>query len=441
MLKKVLISGGIPVTLCDPDSAILALSWGANGTIVYESHSYAGLMQVSSLAGPPKKLTFPAKGKFHKHPNFLPDGNSLLFTIGERGVTMRKTDRIAVLSLQSGIQKVLMQGASAQGTDNGYIVYYWKNALWAAAFDAESQEINNQSIPIAEGVHYDHSAHYSISVDGTLLYVLAPIAQPRNLVWVDRDGKINNLDLDRRAYLQPSISPNGEYIAVIVDSQNGADLWTYGLKHRTRTRLTFDESREASPVWSPDVTYIYYSSNRVDDLFRVTTDGSSVIEQLTDSPHNQFGYSITPDGKQLLFAERDGSFVSGAYLSLIPVFDEKTADVLLKREFNETEPAISPDGNWLAYTSDRSGLSQVYVSPFPNINESVWLVSIDGGRYPRWNPNGHELFYWGPADLMTVDIKTARDFEAGRAKTLLAIIGFYTTTFEILILIQQVNDS
>ncbi|WNC67940.1 winged helix-turn-helix domain-containing protein [Thalassotalea nanhaiensis] len=418
MLKKISISGGTPITLCDPGAQILALSWGANGTIVYESNSYAGLMQVSSLSGIPEKLTFPANGEFHKHPNVSPDGNSLFFTIGERGVTTRKTDRIAVLSLQSGKKKVLMEGATPQLTINGYLIYYWNNVLWAAEFDDKHLKVNVQSIPIAEGVHYDHAAHYSIAADGTLLYVLATALQPKSLVWVDRYGKVDNLNLDRRAYLQPNISPNGEYVAVIVDSKNGADLWTYSLEHGTSTRLTYDQSREASPVWSPDGKYIYYSSNRVDDLFRVTTDGSGVIEQLTDSSSYQFGYSITPDGQHLLFDERDGNFISGAHLAVLPVFHETKSDVLLKTEFNETEPELSPDGNWLSYTSDRSGETEIYVRPFPNTKDSVWQVSIDGGRNPRWNPNGQEIFYWGPENLMAVDIKTAPNFENGRPKVL-----------------------
>jgi dipeptidyl aminopeptidase/acylaminoacyl peptidase len=267
-------------------------------------------------------------------------------------------------------------------------------------------------------VHYDHSAHYSVSADGTLLYVLATILQPRNLVWVDRYGEIDHLPMDRRAYLQPNISPKGDYIAAIVDSKSGADLWTYSVENGTSTRLTFDESREASPVWSPDGKYIYYSSNRIDDLFQVATDGSGVTRQLTDSPHYQFGYSTTPNGQQLLFDSRDGNFVSGAYLAMTPLSEEATPNILLQTKFNETEPAISPDGNWLAYTSDRSGQTEIYISPFPNINQSAWRLSIDGGRYPRWNPSGQELFYWGPADLMSVEIQTVPELKAGRARTL-----------------------
>ncbi len=156
----------------------------------------------------------------------------------------------------------------------------------------------------------------------------------------------------------------------------------------------------------------------------MTTDGSGVIEQLTDSPQYQFGYSFTADGQHFLLDERDSNFLSEAYLSMISVFEETTSDILLQTEFSETEPALSPDGNWLAYTSDRSGINEIYVSPFPNINESVWQLSVDGGRYPQWNPNGQELFYRGPSDLMTVDIKTAPNFEAGRAKKLFSHQSF-----------------
>ena len=420
LLKKVPIKGGIPVTLCDPGARILALSWGPDDSIVYESNSYAGLMQVSSLGGKPEKLTFPTKGKFHKQPYFSAKGNSVFFTIGKRGVTTRKTDRIAVLSLQAGKQKVLMEGASPQLTTNGYLIYYRNHALFAVAFDEKQQQVSSESIPIAEGVYYDYSAHYSISTEGTLLYVLATILHPRNLVWVDRHGKVEKLDLERRAYIQPRISPKNDYVAVVVDSKNGADLWMYSLKHNTSKRLTFDESREASPIWSPDEKYIYYSSNRIDNLFRVSTDGKGEIEQLTDSSQYQFGYSITADGQRLLIDERADNFdlTSEANLAMIALFDKSKSDILLQTEFSDTDPALSPDGNWLAYSSDRSGQNEIYVSPFPKINQAIWQLSANGGRFPQWNTNGKELFYQAPENLMSVKINTEPKFEAAQPRKL-----------------------
>jgi serine/threonine-protein kinase len=423
LLKKVPVSGGVPVTLCDPIGRVWDVSWGANGNIVYTSDAHAGLMTVSSSGGTPEQLTVPENGEFHKQPNFLPDGNALFFTIGEPGTTTRKTDRIAVFSLQSGEQKTLMAGASPRATPSGHLIYYLENALWAVAFDAERLEVISESVPVAEGVLYVDGAHYSISDDGTFVYVLATDLVPRTLVWVDRFGNEETLPLERKPYHQPRISPDGAHVAVVVESNNGADLWMYSLDRGTGTRLTFDESREASPLWSPDGNHIIYSSNRVDDVFRITTDGTGVIQQLTDSPHYQFAYSITPDGRQLLFAER-GSNIKGSDLAILTISSEPTSDSLLQTEFSEGDPAISPDGHWLAYTSDRSGKVEVYIRPFPNVDAAVWQVSVNGGRQPRWNPNGRELIYWGPTDLMVVAIETAPDFEARLPESLFNLQNF-----------------
>jgi len=382
-------------------------------------------MTVSSSGGTPEQLTVPENGEFHKQPNFLPDGNALFFTIGEPGTTTRKTDRIAVLSLESGEQKTLMAGASPRATPSGHLIYYLENALWAVAFDDERLEVISESVPVAEGVLYALVAHYSISDDGTLVYVLATDLVPLTLVWVDRFGNEEALPIDRRPYMQPRISPDGDRISALVQAKNGVDLWVYSPHQGTSSRLTFDESREASPLWSPDGKHIIFSSNRVDDIFRVATHGTGKIDQLTNSPQYQFAYSITPDGRQLLIDER-GTSRKLTDLTIFTIAGESNSELLLQTEFNESSPAISPDGQWLAYESDRSGQYEIYVRHFPDVDADVSQVSVRGGRRPLWGPSGQDLFFLGSTDMMIVNIETAPDFKAGRPEPMFSHQNFIT---------------
>lgn len=420
LLKKVPIAGGVPATLCDPGGKIWSMAWGPNDNIVFASSAYAGLMQVTSSGGEPSRLTNPGHGIFHKHPNFLMDGSALVFTVGERGSTIRKSDRISVLSLQSGEQKDLMSGASPKAAASDYLVYYRDGALWVTKFDSESLTIASESVPIVSDVHYEDFAHFSLSNDGTLVYVVDANLKRRNLVWVDRSGFQTTIPIEPKPFLMPRISPDGEQIAVVIDDVGGADLWLYSLRWGTFTRLTNDESREASPVWSRDGSFIVYSSNRVDDLFRVTTDGTNLVEQLTDSDKYQFAYSIMPDDRRILFAEGIGNAFPSD-IAVLTLGSGEPPEQLLNSEFNEGEPAISPDGQWLAYVSNRTGSAEVYVRPYSNLSEAEIQISVGGGYQPRWTSDGRELVYRGPSDLMIAEITTEPDFLAGRPAPVLSL--------------------
>lgn len=423
LLKKVPISGGVPVTLCDPGGKIWSMTWGPNGNIVYASSAYSGLMQVSSSGGVPSRLTTPESGVFHKHPNFLADGNALFFTVGERGSTSRKTDRISVLSLEFGEEKDLIDGASPHAAHNDFLVYYRDRTLWVAKFDSDSLEITSESVPIVNDVHYEDLAHFSLSTDGTLVYVVDANLKLRNLVWVDRNGRQTTIPIEPRPFSQPRISLDGERIAVVVDDIAGADLWIYSLRRGTMTRLTNDESREANPVWSHDGSFIVYSSNRVDDLFRVTTDGTTSVEQLTDSDKYQFAHSITSDDRQVLFAEGSSNTLPSD-IAVLTLDSGKPTKVLLNSEFKEFDPAISPDGHWLAYVSNRTGAEEVYVRPFPNLSGAEIPISIGGGFQPHWSLDGRELVYRGLSDLMITNITTEPEIQAGRPEAVLSLDDF-----------------
>ena len=421
LLKKVPITGGIPTALCDPGGKVWGMTWGPRGHIVYESSGFAGLMQISDSGGEPRRLTVPGPGEFHKQPSFSASGNVLFFTVGERGSTIRKSDKISVLSLETDRQEDLIQGASPQSIENEFLLYYREHTLWLARFDPEILEVTSNSVPIINDIHYEDFAHYSLSGDGTLVYVADANLKRRTLVWVDRSGDTTTIPVEPRPFVMPRISPDGDRIAVVIDDTGGADLWLYSLDRGTMTRLTNDESRETSPVWSHDGSFIVYSSNRVDDLFRVSTDGTNTVEQLTSSDMYQFPRSITPDDRHILFSQgRSNTLPSD--MAVLTLGSDKLPELLRKSEFKEFDPAISPDGHWLAYVSDQSGAEEIYVRPFPNIDDEVIQISVGGGLQPRWSPDGRELVYRGHSHLMSSNIITTEpEFMSGRPNPVLSL--------------------
>lgn len=424
LLKKVPTSGGTPVTVGGPDGKLWSMTWGTNGIIVYESSAYAGLMQVPSKGGVPTRLTTPKPGVFHKHPSFSADGKALFFSVGDRGSTTRTNDRIAVLSFETGEEVDLLAGVSPKPLGDDYLLYYRDHTVWATKFDADELRVTGNSVPVAVDVHYENFAHFSLSEAGTLVYVLDTSLKRRSLVWIEEDGSETPLPIESRPFFMPRISPDGKSIAVVVNDYGGADLWLYSIERGTLDRLTKDESREASPVWSRDSSFIVYSSDRVDNLYRVSTDGTGLIEQLTESDSYQFAYSIFPSNRMILFSEGVSNSLS-SHLSVLALDTTEPPKVLLKSEFNLSDPAISPDGHWLAYVSNRSGIVEVYVRPYPNVHEKAFQVSIGGGMHPIWSEKGRKLFYRGQSDLMVATIETEPDFNVNRTEPVLSLDNYF----------------
>jgi DNA-binding winged helix-turn-helix (wHTH) protein/Tol biopolymer transport system component len=420
LLKKIPVAGGVPVILCDRCGvgAVDDVAWGANGDIVLVTAKHAGLLRVSSSGGLVEELTAPGPDETHKQPEFSGDGDILFFTVGERGGTMRKSDRVAALSLITGEEKVLMAGASALMLSDRHLLYFAQGTLWAVGFDVGRLAVTSEPVAVAEDVDYDYEARYSVSKDGTLVYLMTTDYVARRLVWVDRFGDEEPVGIERRPYYLPRISPDGQSIAVVVEAREGADLWMFSIDRGTSSRLTFDESRETNPVWSPDGRYVYYSSNRIDNLFRVATTGAHSIEQLTSSPNYQFPSGISPDGSILFFDSDQGSDINFD-VSVLKLSAEPTPEPLLHSEFHEFGAVPSRDGQWLAYASNVSGNVEIYLRPYPDIEAGRWQVSVGGLSVLAvfnpvvWDRSGKRLFYAGASQMMSVDIETAPEVKIG----------------------------
>ncbi len=427
-LKKVPTAGGDSITICDTPSTYSG-AWGPDGTIILGAGAadLGGLLRVPAAGGKLEVLTTPdaKKGETaHGWPYFLPGGKAILFSIQAAGSW--DEGRIAALDLRTGEQRTLLEGGSSpRYVPAGDLIYARGTSLFAVPFDPERLQLKGTPSLVLEGVsRYVLSgfADYSFSDSGELVYVPSDSeAEKSAMVWVDRVGEAEALDSPPRAYANPSISPDGQRVAIGIEggSPGDWDIWIYDLARHTLAKVTYG-SLNFAPAWTPDGKKVVFRSRDAAGgraLFWVLADGSGPPERLvaTDLPSTPGNW--LPDGSALVFYQ--GAPGRQVDTRLLPVLagaggTEPMPRVILN---NAIQPQLSPDGRWLAYASSASGRSQIYVQPFPSL-VGKWQISIDGGNAPRWARSGRELFYRNGDQMMAVDIETREGFRAGTPKVL-----------------------
>ena len=424
--KKVSISGGAPVTLCDAPFQEGGY-WGPDDVIVFADGAAGdtNLFRVSANGGQAEILAKPdhAKGEVeYQHPEILPDGKTVLFDI----TTGVSEYQIAALSLETGEQKILVEaGQSPHYLSTGHLVYALAGTgtLMAAPFALEKVEITGGAKPILEGVSHasgpgEGNVDYSISTNGSLVYVAGGGGEESAVVWVDREGNSEPLLDSPGLYSIPRLSPDGQHLAVAND-EGGGDVWTYDLDRSVLSRLTLHSGWDRVPVWTPDSQRIVFNSDRgggPQTLFWKSADGSGETEPLTSAAQgHQVPFSFTPDGKVLTFVEPNPE--TGWDIWTLQPDGDRTPELFLRTDANENEPVISPDGRWIAYESNESGRIEIYVRPFP-ASDGKSQISTGGGTAPRWAPDGSELFYLEANRMMSVPVTIGTSFQPGTPSVL-----------------------
>jgi Tol biopolymer transport system component len=206
--------------------------------------------------------------------------------------------------------------------------------------------------------------------------------------------------------------------------EQGSDIWILDLVRGGSTKFTFDPAVDDHPLWSPDGRRIVFSSNRggqVANLYEKASGGAGQEQPLLTSDHPKTPTDWSRDGRFIIYEDRDPK--TGVDLMILPMTGDRKPAEFLRTPFDERRARFSPDGKWVAYTSNESGLREVYVQSFPP-NGGKWLISTAGGNQPTWRANGKELFYISPeADdqFMAVDILSTpgdTDFKIGVPKKL-----------------------
>ena len=417
-LKKVSMTGGAAMTITRITGTSRGATWLPDDTIVFATSDRAsGLSRVPAGGGEPTVLTTldAANGeRNHFFPSGLPDGHALLFTIV---VGDAFTPNVAALDLKTGRHAIVIRGAS-QGAyvETGHVIYTVGTTLWAVPFDSVKLETAGDPVPVVERImqvfgNNVGGGNFSVSRHGALVYVPQREGGTRELVWVDRSGKVEAVAAPPSLYNQPRLARDGNRVAVQIPDQ-GNDIFTLDLERGTRTRLTFEAGGESYPVWLPDGRSIIYASARegVQNLYRRAADGTGVEERLTTSANSQRPTSFSPDGKHLVFEENTPK--TSWDVGLLALDGQMRTTYPIQLQFDERNPEISPDGRWLAYESNESGQAQVYVRPFP-AGDALYQISRDGGRTPAWAPNGRELFFAEGNSLMAVSVGSTDNFTHG----------------------------
>jgi len=399
LIKKVSLSGGIPTPLVDVGRLISRISWGSDDNIVYTDDSYVGLLRVSAAGSPASKFSVPEDGEQHKHASYIPGSDWLVFAIGNPGFSVRSADRIALMSPDGVVQETSLIGSSPRVSQDGYLIYFSGNALWAVAFDLDKFEISGDPSPLVDDIYYSFGAHFDISREGTLVHMRDSALGNQSVVWVDHRGIEEVTPLTTGRYSFPTISPDGDMISITEVNANGPDLWTHSLSRGEATQWTFDTIRETMPLWSPDGAYLYFEAGATGDVFRVDFSGQNDVEQITDAKASWYPSSITPDGRYLIVDEWNGSEGDGNNLGVLDLSEDRDFRYLMKSDYRESHARLSPDGTLLAYMSDRSGALEVYVRPYPFVDEQSFRVSVSGDCWsPRWSADGRKLYYWDRDD-------------------------------------------
>jgi Tol biopolymer transport system component len=269
---------------------------------------------------------------------------------------------------------------------------------------------------------------YAVSDSGTLVYLPISTAAgflQRTLVWVDRNGREEPLATPPRDYKSPRISPDGTRVALDFHTGVNEDVWIWDLARKTLTRLTEEPSQDSQGMWMPDGKRIIYVSTREGDFSRLlwkAADGSGNREFFTSgsSPSSMLipsSWSI--DRKTLAVTELFVGYPLSQDIGLIPIEGDRKLRSLLREKYIEGQPHISPYGDWMAYTSDKSGRAEVYMCPFPDVNSGKRKqVSTSGGDSPLWSPDGRELFYRNGDSVMAVPVKMHPTFSLDMPKLL-----------------------
>jgi eukaryotic-like serine/threonine-protein kinase len=425
-LKKIDVSGGPPVSLCEVPEGGRGGSWGRDHTILF-SGRYTPVFRVSAAGGQPVSVTRldqARKDATHRWPLWLPGGRRFLYLASEVG-SESEANAILLASVDGKENRLLLNASSNTAYASGHLLFVREHMLMAQPFDEKGARFTGDPFPIAE-VEYDalfSRGVFSVSDSGALVYQSGSASRGVELVWYDRAGKnLGSLHEFLRDVSSPArLSPDGKRVAVSISGpRSGAGgIWIYDIERAIKTRLTFDP-QDAWPTWSPDGRRIAFTRRQQDDLrlFVKNSDGSGLEEALAEAHGKDNPTDWSADGKYIAFVRIEPPGKTREDIWILPLSGDRKPFPFAHTEFSEGVARFSPDGKWLAFASNESGNAEVYVAPFPGPGGKI-QISTSGGHVPRWRRDGREIFYVAPdRKLMAAEVETSPSFRVGKVRPL-----------------------
>jgi eukaryotic-like serine/threonine-protein kinase len=418
--------------------AIGVWEWGADGYIYFTGVDSFGLRRISEDGGggDPEAVTEVREGEgAHGMLDLLPGGNVGVFQVWY-SVTGEGSEIWAV-DLETGERRFLHAGNSPRYVSTGHLLFGTdEGVLMGAPFDVGRAELKGPAVPIGEGLSLEVATgvpFFALSEAGTLIYLSGDVNSSFSSwvepVWVTRSGDATPVDPGWTInpplnFFAMRLSPDGTRVAVTHRLEGNQDVWIKQLPDGPFDRLTFDDGIDRYPDWTPDGQYVTYGT-AVDGaqfaLMRIRADGAGSPELLVPPGRTAQGH-WGPDGQWMVFRTGDaGGEGFRDVVMLRPGVDSVAIPVSASQDFREQDPVISPDGKWLAYTSDESGRLEVYVRPFPDVDSGKVRVSVAGGMSPTWAHGGGEIFFINEQSLVSAEFSTESGFSVTQRQTLFQV--------------------
>jgi len=419
-LKKIAVTGGPAVALCE-SGGTRGGTWGRDNVILF-SPAAGGIYRVAAAGGVPALVTHPKGSETHVFPQFLPGGRFLYTVIAEPGgIFAGSLDGKPPVSILPDVSNAMYVPPAAAGA-TGHVLFRRDGTLMALPFDPEKIRATGDVFPVAERVGNARATYvgaFSASENGALAFGIGLGGGGRQLVWLDRSGKRLGVATKPLAICCGGhlLSPDETRAVVALISEGEVNIWLEDLVRGASSRFSFT-GRAGSAAWSPDGTRVAFAPRLADStpIYVKPVSGAGKEELLARVGLNGNVMDWSRDGKFLL--ADDQSEKTGQDLWLVPLEGDHKPVPYLQSRFNESQGAFSPDGKWIAYTSNESGQVQVWVESVP-AGSGRWQISTEGGTYPRWRRDGRELYYLQGQKLLAVPMKiNAASVEAGKPQEL-----------------------
>jgi len=408
-LKKAPSDGGNPTIICEVPT-FFGGTWTPQDIIVVAVPNY-GLAKVPAIGGALQRVSIAFNERLYTEgPAWLAGGEWISFTD-----YYAAGKRVMVVNLASGEARLLLNNAQGASYATGQLVYYSGGARWAAPLDEHKLAILGNAVQVASGVAEDnYVGQASASANGVLAYAPGLAGNfSRNLYFVNRGGVEQKLDVPAADYVDPAISPDGNRLAISIRSMNGQQLAVYERDRAVLMRIIANGTTNSASVWTPDGKDLLFDAvgpSQKRGIYRIAADGSSAPQLVRETAISSHVTAIA--GSYAAVMVNDPVTSADLWLlSLNPQYD--------MRPFKQTAAAerqgtLSPDGRWMAYASNESGRSEIYVEPVPGPG-GRWQISTDGGEQPRWVRNGREIVYRNGTKMMSVSVQVQPLFRAGKA--------------------------
>ncbi len=402
-LKRIAASGGPAEILADAPNG-RGGAWNEDNVILFAPNFDMPLWRVPAAGGaaqPLTRLDASRREISHLQPCFLPGGQHFLYNVAS---LTPENNGVYVGSLDGKTDKFILQTANgATYAAPNYLVFTRGRSLFAQSFQPGSLKLSGHPATLVDDIGGSElgGTHYSVAASGrVLLYQRGAASSGSDLRWFSRAGQPLGMLGSTEPYWSMRMSPDGRSVAAEVqDQQTWANkIWIYDLPRSTPRRLTFSQTEDVSPVWSPDGKFIAFASRKQGQhyaMYMKPSSGGGQEQLLLQMEGDVIPQDWSRDGRYLLFTDINPAVKSGGSIWVLPMQGERKAFMLVQGPYDDDYPRFSPNGKWVAYRSNESGRDEIYVISFQGAG-GEWQISTGGGNWPNWRPDGRELFYLTP---------------------------------------------